>query len=153
MVFAFNVASTSKETWSMVILIVRGLLCRPSLSGTQTVTYCSVHIHTNVAKQHMNCCTTPSLALDPVTKQLTFEFSSISAPPTYLAPTASRAVNKRNKESLSANTTDRSEGRDDVLDRDVVHQSHVSACLSTSCSGLVVSHRIDARTFAVCQFV
>ena len=71
------------------------------------------------------------------------------------APTASCAVNKRNKEGLSENTTDTSEGRDDVLDRDVVHQSHVSACLLTSCAvisestrGLVVSHRVDARTFA-----
>ena len=48
------------------------------------------------------------------------------------APTASCAVNKRNKEGLSADTAGRSEGRDDVVDRDVVHQSHVSACLSTS---------------------
>ena len=47
-------------------------------------------------------------------------------------PTASCAVNKRNKDCLSANTTDRSEGRDDVLDHDVVHQCHVSACFSTS---------------------
>ena len=48
------------------------------------------------------------------------------------SPTASRAVNMRNKEGLSANTIDRSEGRDDVLDRDVVHQSYVSAHLTTS---------------------
>ena len=32
-VFAFNEASTSKDTWSTVLLIVRGLLRRPSLSG------------------------------------------------------------------------------------------------------------------------
>ena len=49
-----------------------------------------------------------------------------------MAPTESCAVNKRIKKGLSASTTDRSEGRDDVLDRDVVYQSHVSACLSTS---------------------
>ena len=50
-VFAFNEASTSKETWGMVILIVRGLLRRPSLSGTPTVTFCCVHIHNVVAKK------------------------------------------------------------------------------------------------------
>ena len=50
-VFAFNEASTSKETWSMVIPIDRGLLRRPSLSGTSTVTFCSVHIHHVVAKK------------------------------------------------------------------------------------------------------
>ena len=42
-VFAFHEVSTSKETWGMVILIVRGLLRRPSLLGTPTVTFCSVH--------------------------------------------------------------------------------------------------------------
>ena len=50
-VFAFNEASTSKETWSMVIPIDRGLLRRPSLSGTSTVTFCSVHTHHVVAKK------------------------------------------------------------------------------------------------------
>ena len=35
----------------MVLLIVRGLLRRPSLSGTSTVTFCSVHIHNIVAKK------------------------------------------------------------------------------------------------------
>ena len=40
-VFAFNEASTSKGTWSMVLLIARGLLRRPSLSGTPTVTFVS----------------------------------------------------------------------------------------------------------------
>ena len=35
----------------MVLLIVRGLLRRPSLSGTPTVTFCSVHIHNVVAKK------------------------------------------------------------------------------------------------------
>ena len=67
-----------------------------------------------------------------VTKPLTFLFSTFSAPPTYRPPTASCAVNKRNKEGLSADTADTSEGRDDVLDCDVVHQSYVSAYFSTS---------------------
>ena len=35
----------------MVLLIVRGLLRRPSLSGSPTVTFCSVHIHNVVAKR------------------------------------------------------------------------------------------------------
>ena len=35
----------------MVLIIVRGLLRRPSLSGTPTVTICSVHIHNVVAKK------------------------------------------------------------------------------------------------------
>ena len=43
--------STSKGTWRMVLLIVRGLLRRPSLSGSPTVTFCSVHIHNFVAKK------------------------------------------------------------------------------------------------------
>ena len=51
MVFAFREDSTSKGTWGMVLLIVRGLLRRPSLSGTPTVTFCSVHIHNVVAKK------------------------------------------------------------------------------------------------------
>ena len=50
-VFAFNEDSTSKGTWGMVLLIVRGLLRHPSLSGTLTVTFCSVHIHNVVAKK------------------------------------------------------------------------------------------------------
>ena len=35
----------------MALLIIRGLLRRPSLSGTPTVTFCSVHIHNVVAKK------------------------------------------------------------------------------------------------------
>ena len=50
-VFAFKEDSTSKGTWGMVLLIVRGLLRRPSLSGTPTVKFCSVHIHNVVAKK------------------------------------------------------------------------------------------------------
>ena len=48
---AFRESSTSKGTWSMVLLIVRALLRRPSLSGSPTVTCCSVHIHSVVAKK------------------------------------------------------------------------------------------------------
>ena len=50
-VLAFREDSTSKGTWSMVLLIVRALLRRPSLSRTPTVTFCSVHIHSVVAKK------------------------------------------------------------------------------------------------------
>ena len=50
-VLAFNEDSTSKGTWCMVLLIVRGLLRRPSLAGTPTVTCCSIHIHNVVAKK------------------------------------------------------------------------------------------------------
>ena len=35
----------------MVLLIVRALLRRPSISGTPTVTFCFVHIHNVVAKK------------------------------------------------------------------------------------------------------
>ena len=50
-VLAFKEDSTSKGTWDMVLLIVRGLLRRPSLSGSPLVTFCSVHIHNVVAKK------------------------------------------------------------------------------------------------------
>ena len=50
-VLTFKADSTSKGTWGMVLLIVRGLLRRPSLSGSPTVTFCSVHIHNIVAKK------------------------------------------------------------------------------------------------------
>ena len=50
-VLTYKVDSTSKGTWGMVLLIVRGLLTRPSLSGSPTVTFCSVHIHNVVAKK------------------------------------------------------------------------------------------------------
>ena len=69
--------------------------------------------------------------LDPETPRLTSPFSFTSAPPICLAPTASRAVNKLSKEGLSAKSTDKSEGRDDVDDRDVVYQDLVSAFFPT----------------------
>ena len=184
MVLPFRENSTSNSTWCMVLLIVRALLRRPSLSGTSTVTFCSVHIHNVVAKkrdastellQRLHGCmkqhnvdfigcdfnsfqhlkirfcgdlvrwrsrivsalgfsscqcvhttgvwihtaatntTTLHLALDYVTKPLTFLCLSTFAPPTYLAPTTSCAVSKRNKEDLSADITNRSVCGDDVL--------------------------------------
>ena len=51
LIFAFRESSTSKGTWGMVLLIVRALLRRPSLSGTPTVTCCSVPIRNVVAKK------------------------------------------------------------------------------------------------------
>ena len=50
-VFAFQEASSSKDTRNMVVLVERGLLRRPSLSGSPTVTFCFVHIHKVVAKK------------------------------------------------------------------------------------------------------
>ena len=50
-VLSFKVDSTSKNTWGTVLLIVRALLRRPSLSGTPTVTFCSVRIHNIVTKK------------------------------------------------------------------------------------------------------
>ena len=50
-VTSFKVDSTSKNTWGMVLLIVRAMLRRPSLSGSPTVTFCSAHIHNVVAKK------------------------------------------------------------------------------------------------------
>ena len=50
-VLTFKVDSTSKGTWGMILQIVRGLLRRPCLSGSPTVTFCSVHIHNVVAKK------------------------------------------------------------------------------------------------------
>ena len=50
-VLTFKADCTSKNTWGMVLLIVRALVRRPSLSGTPTVTFCSVHIHNVVAKK------------------------------------------------------------------------------------------------------
>ena len=50
-VISFKVESTSKNTWGMVLLIVRALLRRPSFSGSPGVTFCSAHIHNVVAKK------------------------------------------------------------------------------------------------------
>ena len=48
---SFKADSTSKGTWGMILLIVRGFLRRPSITGSPTVTFCSVHIHNVVAKK------------------------------------------------------------------------------------------------------
>ena len=50
-VLTFKVDSTSRGTWGMILLIVRGFLRRPSITGSPTVTFCSVHIHNVVAKK------------------------------------------------------------------------------------------------------
>ena len=50
-VFTVSEASSSKDTWEMTALVVRGLLRRPSRSGSPTVTFCSVHVHNIVAKK------------------------------------------------------------------------------------------------------
>ena len=49
-VLTFKADSTSKGTSGMVLLIVRGLLRRPSITGSPTVIFCSAHIHNVVAK-------------------------------------------------------------------------------------------------------
>ena len=51
-VFAFNEDSTSKGTWGMVLLIVRGLLRRTlHFLEHRRSKLCSVHIHNVVAKK------------------------------------------------------------------------------------------------------
>ena len=47
-VSAFHEASSSKDTWGMAVFVARGLLRRPSLSGTPTVTF--------VLCPHSQCC-------------------------------------------------------------------------------------------------
>ena len=64
-------------------------------SSCQSVHTTGVWIHTAATNS-----TTQRLALDPVTKPLTFLCFSTFAPPTYLVPTASCAVSKRNKEGF-----------------------------------------------------
>ena len=65
----------------------------------------------------------PDLVINP----LTFLCFYISEPLTYLAPTASYAVNMHNKEGLNADITDTNVYGDDVHDRNPVCQGHVSA--------------------------
>ena len=52
LVLAFKENSSSLGICDIVLLIVRALLHRPSLSGTPTITFCAVHIHNVVAKKH-----------------------------------------------------------------------------------------------------
>ena len=106
---------------SPVSLITMILHCLPCLSSSSSFL------------PFLSLSLSPSPSLSPsLSKPLTFLCFSISAPPTYLAPTASCAVSMRNKEGLSADTTNTSVCGDDVLDCDVAHQSHVSAHLFPS---------------------
>ena len=57
----------------MVLLIIRGLLRRPSLTGTPTVTFFSVHIH-NVVAQKRNASTDLLLRLHGYMKQHKVDF-------------------------------------------------------------------------------
>ena len=50
-VFPISEASNSKDKWSIAALVVRGLLRRPSVVDSPTVTFCSAHLHNNVAKK------------------------------------------------------------------------------------------------------
>ena len=63
-VLTYKVDSTSKGTWSMVLLIVRGLLRRPSLSGSPTVTFCSVHITMSWLRNVMHLLSSPIAFVD-----------------------------------------------------------------------------------------
>ena len=65
-------------------------------------------------------------AWDLETKLFIFLFFLIFVLPIYLDPAASRTVSKRNKEGLSADTTNMNVCGDDVHDRAPVCQGHVS---------------------------
>ena len=49
--FPISEESTSKNTWGLTALVVRGHLRRPPVGAPQTVTLCSVHLHNVVAKK------------------------------------------------------------------------------------------------------
>ena len=66
-------------------------------------------------------------ASDLVIKPLTFLCSYISAPLTFLAPTASCAANMHNKEEWNAGIANMTVREEDVHDRDPVRPGHVSA--------------------------
>ena len=110
-------------------------------------------------------CTMLRLAWDLEIKLLTFLFSSISVPPICLDPAASCVVNKRNKEGLSADTTNTNVCGDDVHDRDPVHQGHVSVSSYTPfavaresfasqlCLSTALTHGRFASSLCVCLCV
>ena len=52
-VFLIPEASTSRDTWGRAAFVVRGLLRRPSVVDSPTVTFCSVHLHNKVAKKRV----------------------------------------------------------------------------------------------------
>ena len=95
-------------------------------SSCQSVLASGVWIHAAATSLTMQ-----RLALDTEIKPLTFLFSSISVPLTYLAPTASCVANMHNKEGWNAGITNMIVREEDVRDRDPVHQGHVSAYLFT----------------------
>ena len=70
------------------------------------------------------------LALVPGISLLTSLFSSTFATPIYPDLALSCVVSRHNKEDLSADTT-KNEYRDDVHDRALVHQGHVSVSFLT----------------------
>ena len=82
--------------------------------------------------------TTPSLALDPVTKPLTspvflhLRTTNLPGPNSIM-----RSEQAYQREGLSADITNTSACGDDVLDCDVAHQSHVSAHLFLPCRSFV----------------
>ena len=49
-VFPISEPSTSKDTWGLAALVVRGLLRRPSVVDSPTVTFSSVRLHNKVAQ-------------------------------------------------------------------------------------------------------
>ena len=88
-------------------------------------------VHTSGVWIHMaaTSLTMQRLVSDLVINPLTSLCSYFSAPPICLARPASCAANMHNKEEWNADITDKSVCGDDVLDRDLAHQSHVSAHL------------------------
>ena len=78
-VFPIAESSSRKDTRRHVALVVRGLLQRPSVADSPTVTFCSVHIHNIVAKKpdaaisllqrlHAHrCSTTPTSSVSTAT--------------------------------------------------------------------------------------
>ena len=93
------------------------------------------------------------LALVPGISLLTSLFSFTFATPIYPDPAVSCVVSRRNKKDLSADTT-KNEGRDEVHDRALVHQGHVSVSFLTLlrlplslCQTAVPCIFIDAWTF------
>ena len=52
-VFPITEPSTSKDTWGLAALVVRGLPRRPSVADSSTVTFCTVHIHNKVVENVM----------------------------------------------------------------------------------------------------
>ena len=89
---------------SRIVNVLGSLSC-------QSVPVSGVWIHTVAANT-----ITLHLALDPEIKPLTFLCFSTFAPPIYMAPTASCAVSKRNKEGLTADITKMNEPRNHAHD-------------------------------------